>query len=66
MKESAYSEFLAEREELFRHKWIMSERAKSDVGFEKALVDWAVNHRSPWRKQRNKALKVGDKSAKGS
>jgi len=66
MKESAYSEFLAEREELFRHKWLMSEKAKSDVGFEKALVDWAVNHRSQWRKQREKGSKVSEKSVKTS
>ena len=56
MKESAYSEFLAEREELMRHKWLLSEQAKSDIGFEKALVDWAVNHRAKWRQKRNQAL----------
>lgn len=31
----------------------MSEKAGKDVGFEAALVDWAFNHRSEWRKQRN-------------
>ncbi len=64
MKESAYFEFLAEREELLRHKWLLSEQAKADVGLEAALVDWAVNHRSQWRKQRNKALKAEEKAAK--
>lgn len=48
-----YLEFLAEREELLRHKWVLSEKAGKDVGFEAALVDWAFNHRAVWRKQRN-------------
>ena len=55
VKESLlYKEFLAEREEILRHKWIESEKAGSDVGFEKALLDWIVKHRSAWRAQRQK------------
>jgi hypothetical protein len=53
MPAEPYTEFLCEREELMRHKWVMSEKAGKDVGFEAALVDWAFNHRSEWRKQRN-------------
>lgn len=49
-----YKEFLAEREEIFRHKWIESEKAGHDIGFEKALLDWIVKHRSSWRAQRQK------------
>ena len=53
VKESLlYKEFLAEREEILRHKWIESEKAGHDVGFEKALLDWIVKHRSSWRVQR--------------
>ncbi len=53
VKESAlYREFLAEREEILRHKWFESEKAGHDVGFEKALLDWIVKHRSSWRVQR--------------
>ncbi len=48
-----YKEFLAEREEILRHKWIESEKAGHDIGFEKALLDWIVKHRSSWRAQRN-------------
>lgn len=56
VKESLlYKEFLAEREEILRHKWIESEKAGSDVGFEKALLDWIVKHRSEWRSQRQSA-----------
>ena len=49
-----YKEFLAEREEILKHKWIESEKAGSDIGFEKALLDWIVKHRSSWRAQRQK------------
>ena len=56
VKESLlYKEFLAEREEILRHKWIESEKAGHDVGFEKALLDWIIKYRSSWRQQRQKA-----------
>jgi hypothetical protein len=45
-----YKEFLAEREEILRHKWIESEKAGYDIGFERALIDWIVKYRSAWRK----------------
>jgi hypothetical protein len=47
-----YKEFLAEREEILKHKWIESEKAGADIGFEKALLDWIVRHRSNWRLKR--------------
>ena len=37
---SLYQEFLAEREEILRHKWLESERLGYDIGFERALLDW--------------------------
>ena len=49
-----YKEFLAEREEILKHKWIESEKAGKDIGFEKALLDWIVKHRSNWRSRRIK------------
>ena len=49
---SLYREFLAEREEILRHKWHLSERAGHDVGFERALLDWCRNHRGAWRRTR--------------
>ncbi len=51
-KSSLYQEFLAEREEIMRHKWLQSEAVGRDVGFDAALVDWTVYHRSSWKKQR--------------
>ena len=52
---SLYREFQAEREEILRHKWIESEKAGHDIGFERALTDWIVKHRSKWRKTRQLA-----------
>ena len=49
-----YKEFLAEREEILKHKWIESEKAGTDIGFERALLDWIVKHRSNWRQKRLK------------
>jgi len=51
-KSSLYREFLAEREEILRHKWLESEKAGCDIGFEQALTDWIVKHRAQWRKTR--------------
>ena len=56
-----YKEFLAEREEILKHKWIESEKAGADVGFEKALLDWIVKHRSNWREKRMLEAKTGMK-----
>lgn len=55
-----YREFLAERDEILRHKWIESEKAGHDIGFEKALLDWVLRYRADWRQQR---LQAAAKSA---
>ena len=49
---SLYQEFLAEREEILKHKWIESERLGYDIGFERALLDWIRKHRDSWRAAR--------------
>ncbi|MGB0152771.1 MAG: hypothetical protein ACPGFB_01975 [Verrucomicrobiales bacterium] len=54
---SLYQEFLAERDEIHRHKWLKSEETGHDVGFETALVDWTLNHRTRWKKEYHKSLK---------
>lgn len=51
-----YREFLAEREEILRHKWLESEKAGYDIGFEKALLDWIIHHRTEWKRQRQRLL----------
>ncbi len=53
MKQSSlYQEFLAEREEILKHKWLESERLGYDIGFERALLDWIRKHREGWRAAR--------------
>ena len=54
-KSSLYQQYLAEREEVLRHKWLESERAGRDIGFERALMEWILNHRAKWRKSRQAA-----------
>ena len=55
MNSALYREFLAEREEILRHKWLESEKAGYDIGFERALLDWIVKHRSNWRRSRKQS-----------
>ncbi|MFH1499109.1 MAG: hypothetical protein ABII82_14935 [Verrucomicrobiota bacterium] len=68
---SLYQEFLAEREEILRHKWIESERLGYDIGFERALLDWIRKHRESWRSARrsnggtNPPMKPKSDAAKG-
>ena len=52
MNSALYREFLAERDEILRHKWLESEKQGYDIGFERALLDWIVKYRSNWRKAR--------------
>lgn len=51
-RSSIYQDFLAEREEVLKHKWLESEKAGHDIGYERALVDWIINHREKWRAAR--------------
>jgi len=46
-----YKTLARERDEILRHKWIESEKAGVDIGFEKALLSWLINHRAAWRQQ---------------
>ena len=44
-----HSRILAlQRQEILRHKWIESEKARRDLGSEAAL-DWIQNHAAKWR-----------------
>ena len=47
-----YQEFLEERVQILRHKWLESEKEGRDIGFERALLDWVTNHRKKWRKEK--------------
>ena len=54
-----YREFQAEREEILRHKWFESEKHGRDIGFERALLDWMMKHRTTWRQARAAAKNIG-------
>lgn len=56
---SLYQEFLAEREEILKHKWLESERLGYDIGFERALLDWIRKHRESWRAARRQQQQHG-------
>ena len=47
-----YQEFVEERGQILRHKWLESEKEGRDIGFERALLDWVTNHRKKWRKEK--------------
>ena len=49
---TVYREFLMERAEILKHKWIESEKVGHDIGFEMALIGWTTRHRSQWRASR--------------
>jgi hypothetical protein len=54
MKSSLYRTSLLEREKVLKHKWIESEKAGRDVGWEWALVDWLVKYRNKWRESQSR------------
>jgi hypothetical protein len=53
---SIYKEFLAEREEILKHKWLESEKKGYDIGYSAALIDWIIKHRTKWRKSKNNEI----------
>ena len=63
---SLYQEFLAEREEILKHKWLESERLGYDIGFERALLDWIRKHRESWRAARRQHQHHSSASYAGS
>ena len=48
---SLYQFFRAERDEILKHKWLESQKAGFDVGFEFALTDWMLKHRAQWKRE---------------
>lgn len=47
-----YREFLEEREEVLKHKWLESEKKGYDIGYSAALIDWILKYRRGWRNHR--------------
>ena len=40
-----YKKYKEDMEHVYKNKWYMSERAGKDVGHERALLDWLINHK---------------------
>ena len=53
-----YRHFQAQRQEIMKHKWYESEKAGCDIGFERALTDWLIKHRSQWLQRRHQGSQV--------
>lgn len=51
MSSTSYKKYLKIRDEILKHKWIESEKANRDVGFEHALIDWLSKHHGEWKKE---------------
>jgi hypothetical protein len=52
------SGFHSEPVEILKDKWHESGRGGHDVGFERALTDWIIKHRSNWRKGRQPEIQL--------
>jgi hypothetical protein len=40
--------------ETLKPKWIESDKAAYDIGFDRALTDWIIQHRYKWRESRSR------------
>jgi hypothetical protein len=45
-----YKEIMAQKEEVLRHKWLESEKAGRDIGYDTALIGWVMRHKTKWEK----------------
>ena len=61
-----YQHAQAQRQEVLKHKWYESERAGHDIGFERALTDWLIKHRTQWLKGRRSETQQRRLSIPGS
>jgi hypothetical protein len=52
-KTNLYKEFIAQRDEILKHKWYESERVGHDIGFAQALIDWTMRFKSKWIQERH-------------
>ena len=56
-KTQLYKEFLAEKEEILKHKWIESQKVGYDIGYDKAFFDWELKHYRSWKQKRENQKK---------
>jgi hypothetical protein len=51
-KSTLYQEYQAEIAEINKHKWLESEKAGHDIGWDRALYDWLLHHKKDWKSTR--------------
>lgn len=44
------------RQEIYKHKWIESEKAGREIGFASAAYEWITKHGEAWLNYRKKQL----------
>jgi hypothetical protein len=47
---SQESVYLEMRREIMQHKWVESQKAGTDIGYESASKDWELKHSENWLK----------------
>ena len=50
------------KQEILRHKWLESERAEEDIGWERARASWMLRHRGGFESARRKVPTIGKSS----
>ena len=61
---TVYQYYQKELKEVLKHKWVESEKAGRDVGFDFALHSWIRKHRQPWRDSLKKPHRTNDEVVK--
>ena len=60
-KNSSYSQesiYLEMRREIMQHKWVESQKAGTDIGYESASKDWELKHSENWLKSNKINFKI--------
>ena len=50
--------YLEMRREIMKHKWVESQKAGIDIGFESASKDWEIKHSENWLKSNKLKFKT--------
>jgi hypothetical protein len=58
-----YEQYEKEREQILRIKWLLSEKAGADAGFDAALDYWTAHHREDWMREQRAPQKATHRDA---
>jgi hypothetical protein len=50
--------------EIERHKWLESEKAQKDIGYDQAAKDWLNNYSDAWKAKNGNQTRTAVRSAK--